>query len=210
MNKKQTLIFILIALSVMSPARSDAREHNRNVEFTAGIEWGYTSTLQEIFHYNFITDESMRVDLKGSNFHYFSNGHVLAKVGLRYFNHFDTTFNMGYCGIQEGRSFISYALRESIYYKGYRNNGLFNIMEAGEGGSSTFQLQPIYFGKLGMGYRFKISQELSIDALMSFQMSKDHPKSLIDRKTDTEIYYYQLRRSDVLYSAVNFSISLNF
>ena len=194
----------------MSGACLGARERNRAVEFTAGIEWGYTATFYENFHYNFVADEEMRVDLRGSNLNYFSNGHFLAKAGIRYLDRFDTTFNLGYCGIQEGRRFVSYAIRESFYYKGYRNSGLFNILEAGEGGPSTFQLQPVIFGKLGLGYRFKISQDLSIDTLLSFQLSEDHPKSLIDRKTETEIYYFQLRRSDVYYSAVNFSISLNF
>lgn len=187
-----------------------ARNPERKVEITGGLEWGYTATFYQNHNYIFYDEEGMRVDIVGGAFDYVSNGHILGRLGLRFFNRADFTFNFGYSGIQDARRILTYSLRTGYYYKGYRNNGIFNFIEGGVGGASTFESLPIVFGKLGAGYRIKLNRDLSLDAIISYQIAGDHPKNLEDKDHNVIAYYHQLRRSDIFNSALNFSIALNF
>lgn len=198
-------VFLLLTAQLL-----DARNPERKVELTGGLEWGYTATFYQNHNYIFYDEEGMRVDMVGGAFDYVSNGHVLGRLGLRFFNRADLTFNFGYCGIQDARRILTYSLRAGYYYKGYRNNGVFNFLEGGVGGASTFESQPIVFGKLGVGYRIKLNDDLSLDAIISYQLSEDHPKNIEDRNHEIIAYYHQLQRSDIFNSALNFSIAINF
>ena len=174
--------------------------------FVFGAEWGYTSSLFNIYHNNYLSPEGIRVDEKGVNFDYYSNGHVLAGVGYAFARKYEVGAYLGFIGVAQERRLVPLSLRATYYFDSYLSDGLFCYLDGGPAFGENQNVTLI--GKIGGGYRVKLSNRFSLDFLLSFHICSDHPK--IFNSDDQQITGDDLRRNDATYGGLNFTLALRF
>lgn len=174
--------------------------------FVYGVEWGYTSSLFNIYHNNYLSQEGIRVDEKGFDFDYSSNGHVLAGVSYAFARRYEAGAYLGFIGVSQDRRLVPVSLRATYYFDSYLSDGFFSYLD---GGAAFGENQNVtLIGKLGGGYRMKLSEHFCLDFLLSFHICSDHPK--IFYTDDQQITGDDLRRNDATYGGLNFSLALRF
>ena len=174
--------------------------------FVCGVEWGYTSSLFNIYHNNYLSPEGIRVDDKGFDFDYSSNGHVLAGVSYAFARRYEAGIYLGFIGVAQDRRLAPVSLRATYYFDSYLSDGLFCYLDAGPAFGKN---QPVtLIGKLGGGYRMKLSDHFSLDFILSFHVCSDHPNLFYS--DDRQITGDDLRRNDATYGGLNFSLALRF
>ncbi len=174
--------------------------------FVFGAEWGYTSSLFNIYHNNYLSPEGIRVDEKGVNFDYYSNGHVLAGVGYAFARKYEVGAYLGFIGVAQERRLAPLSLRATYYFDSYLSDGLFCYLDGGPAFGENQNVTLI--GKLGGGYRMKLSGHFCLDFILSFHLCSDHPKLFYN--DDRQITGDDLRRNDATYGGLNFSLALRF
>ena len=174
--------------------------------FVFGAEWGYTSSLFNIYHNNYLSPEGIRVDEKGVNFDYYSNGHVLAGVGYAFARKYEVGAYLGFIGVAQERRLVPLSLRATYYFDSYLSDGLFCYLDGGPAFGENQNVTLI--GKLGGGYRMKLSDHFCLDFILSFHLCSDHPKLFYN--DDQQITGEDLRRNDATYGGLNFTLALRF
>ena len=208
------LVIILAAaftlLAGTAPARAgEPARQARSARILYGIEWGYDLTLIDIYHRNYMDAiDGFRIDDDGVKPMLYSNAHATAHVDLEFARRFGIGLHAGYAGILEGIRFCPVSLRFSYFTKSYGMDGSFCFLEGGAGvHDNRSTVSP--FGRLGYGYRLKLTRRASMDFTGSLRLAADHPPIYDDTIRDY-VAEENIRRSDALYGAMVFSISLNF
>ena len=202
--KKCRQIFLVLSFLAGSAFSSSAAGRGDSF-FHYGLEWGYTSTIIHLYHNNYIAEEGYRVDKNAMEWCYNSNGHFYANAGLNYNGRHSSSICIGYIGIKQERHVLPLTFRQTFFFNSYDSDGALCFADAGlcihEKERNTF------IGRAGTGWRMALSTHCSIDFLLSFQISYDHPK-VIDNEQEVEKEH--LRRNDSTYGGVNFGIAVNF
>ena len=174
--------------------------------FVFGVEWGYTSSLFNIYHNNYLSPEGIRVDDKGFEFDYSSNGHILAGVSYAFARKYEAGMYLGFIGVAQDRRLVPLSLRATFYFDSYLSDGLFCYLDGGPAFGENQNVTLI--GKLGGGYRMKLSDHFCLDFILSFHICSDHPN--IFDNDDQQITGDDLRRNDATYGGLNFTLALRF
>ena len=200
----------LALLAGTAPARAgEPARQARSARVLYGIEWGYDLTLLNSYHRNY-TDavDGYRIDDEGVEAMFYSNGHATAHIDLEFARRFAIGLHAGYAGIQQRTRFYPMSLRFSYFAKSYNTDGSFCFLEGGAGiHENRTTVSP--FGRLGYGYRLSLTRRASMDFSASARCAFDHPP-IYDDSIRGYVEEENVRRSDALYGALVFSISLNF
>ena len=177
--------------------------------FSYGLEWGYTATFFKHAHYNFICSEDYRINEKYNTWWYYSNGSVLANAGVDLTKTLNVSAYSGLIGVYSHRWVIPAEMRVRFCPAGNGNDG--PVFQAGGGAvfpTSTLT-ETAARGLLGGGYRFAIFRSMSVDFLLSFNLTWDHD---LIKDPDTQAYVPHSAISSNMseYYAVNLSVALNF
>ena len=205
--KKLLAILLCILLSAAASA-ADGRGWYDHLDY--GLEWGYTATFWEVYHYNYTTPAGPRMDSRDSHFSYKSNGHLYGFVGARFARRFAADVLVGWAGIYEDRRVMPVTLRTTCFWKGYDRDGWKTFLEGGWCGAHSFAGKPVYIGKLGSGYRLMLDRCFALDLAVSLQGASDHPLGVYDKRREEAVPDANLRRSDSGYFSLNFTVSLCF
>ena len=195
-----------LCASVPSAAASHFAKGTKVNRFVYGVEWGYTSSLFNIYHNNYLSQEGIRVDERGFDFDYSSNGHVLAGVSYAFARRYEAGAYLGFIGVAQDRRLFPVSLRATYYFDSYLSDGFFSYLDGGVAFGENQDATLI--GKLGGGYRMKLSGHFCLDFLLSFHICSDHPK--IFGSDDQQITGDDLRRNDATYGGLNFTLALRF
>ena len=182
----------------------------KGAELDYGVEWGYSASVWESYHYNYTSPSGARIDTRDSHFSYKSNGHLYGFAGIRFARHFAADALVGWAGIYEGRRVVPVTLRASCFWKGYDRDGWKTFLEAGRCFADSFAGKPVYVAKLGTGYRMMLDRRFALDLALSLQGAYDHPLDVYDKGREEAVQDANLRRSDSGYLSLNFSLALCF
>ena len=198
------LLLSFAPLRAVNPARRDG-----GFRVLYGVEWGYDMQLLNAYHHNY-TDESdgFRVDEKKVKPTLYSNGHAAAHVTTEFAEKFALGFHVGYAGIQQRTRFFPMSLRFAYFMDSYTADGNFVFLEGGAGiHEQRSTVSP--FVRTGYGHRIRLTRRASMDFSASLRCTGDHPP-IYDASIPGYVDEKNVRRSDALYGALIFSISLNF
>lgn len=195
----------ILAAMMLFPLAMQAGEPH----FSYGLEWGYTATFFKHATHNFICSEGYRINDDINTWRFFSNGAVMANVGVDLTPRLNVSAYTGLLGVYSRRWVIPAELRFRYCPSGLAANG--PIFHAGAAAvyPTTTLTDTGARGLVGGGYRLAIYKTLSVDFLISFNLTVDH-----DLITDPDTREYVLRKditSNVSeYCGVNMSVALNF
>ena len=198
------LLVSFAPLRAGNPARRDV-----GFRVLYGVEWGYDMQLLDIHHYNY-TDEAdgFRVDERKVKPTLYSNGHATVHATAEFSERIAVGVYAGYAGIQQRTRFFPVALRFTYFTESCRTDGNFMFLEGGAGIHETRStVSP--FARAGYGYRMKLTRRASMDFSASVRCTEDHPP-IYDRNIPGYVPEDLVRRSDAMYGALVFAVSLNF
>lgn len=205
--KKSLLISLIVLLSFCGRAEAGGRKPGP--QFRCGVEWGYTSTVFESHHYNFLSAEGARVDVNEHSLIYNSNGQFLPYAGVA-MGRWEADLTCGYIGVIQDRRVFPVSLRGTYFHNGCTHDGVKLFADGGVCLGRSLNDQRILMGKCGGGYRLMITERSAMDFMLSVHCVYDHPMDVYVAE-----YRYSVPDSDLLgsnrhYAGINFSISLNF
>ena len=210
--KKRILIAAttLALLAGAGPVRAEnppGQEGSARLSY--GIEWGYDATVLDIYHYNYLDAvDGFRIDDKAAKPMLYSNGHASVHLTLEFAERWALGRHAGYAGIQQRTRIFPVALRSTYFLESFHEDGKFIFIESGAGlHEMRSNISP--YGRLGYGHRLALSRRNSIDFSASLRIAADHPP-IYDSSIPGYVADENIRRSDALYGAMLFSVSLNF
>jgi len=174
-----------------------------------GLEWGYTGTFLRSHQYNYIYSAGSRIIDNGSEWWYYSNGSVLANVGVDLTKTFNLSAYSGLLGVYSSRWMIPVELRARWCPSGLENDGFI----AHTGVAATFPTETLkdMAGRLniGGGYRVMVYRHISVDFLFSANATLDHDL-IKDPDTGQHILSSDITRNLSEYWGLNLSVAINF
>lgn len=208
---RKTALISIVAILCLMTGKAYAGDLSKKPDLALkyGVEWGYTATFFDYYHSNYFDpDVGYRIDNIETQFYLYSNAHVAAKIGVEFCRHYAVTLLAGYAGIKQDRRIFPVTVRAAFFPVSVSEDGW---QFFGEGGAGLHHSSEPYsiLGKLGAGYRIKLSRKSSLDFLSYLRLSTDHP-GIYSMDIAGHIPEELVRRSDGLYGSLNFSISLNF
>lgn len=207
MRKASVILLLLSLLSCALSAQDKGRWYDY---FDYGVEWGYSGTFWDSFHYNYTSVDGARLDSRDDRLTFKSNGHLYGFVGARFARYFAADALVGWVGVYEGRRVVPVTLRGSVFFRGYDADGMKLFLEGGRCIAPSFSGKPIYIAKLGTGYRIMLESNFALDLALSLQAVHDHPLGVYDHIREESVPDANLRRSDCSYMSLNLSFALCF
>lgn len=210
MNKFRYIITLLLPLLLAASSYAGERNNSKDYpRFTFGAEGYAVQTFADYSHFNFISREGERVDIKGMALKYFINGQFLLNAGINVSRNVNISLNIGYAGVDKGERICPLTMRATWFIG---NNPLasrwFTLLDTGTAiGSSTEK--PALLGKIGGGYRISLNRICKLDFLINFQCAFIHPPTyemIEGNPIDSE----NLRRNNSIVSSFGVGIGLNF
>ena len=175
--------------------------------FTYGVEWSYTATIHSIWHYNFFSPDGYRVDLKGNEMMYCSNGEAYVNAGYNFNENWNLSLYIGIAGISTLHKAVPVWLRGTyLFGNDPSDDRWFAFAEAGSGLSLKIPPQEIFSCKAGGGYRISLSRNTKIDFLMAVKVSYDHPDITYD---DVKIDFNKINRNGMTLTSVSVGMAIN-
>ncbi len=198
------LLVSFAPLRAVEPARRDGA-----FRVLCGVEWGYDMQLLDAYHYNYMdAADGFRIDEKKVKPMLYSNGHATVHATAEFSERIAVGLYAGYSGIQQRTRFFPVSLRMSYFTGSCRTDGDFVFLEGGAGfHENRSTVSP--FTKAGYGYRMKLTNRASLDFSASLRCTGDHPP-IYDTSIPGYVDDENVRRSDAVYGALVFAISLNF
>lgn len=199
---KKFLTILALALCACSASAWTPR-------FSYGLEWGYTGTFLKTHQYNYIYSAGSRIVDNGAYPWYYSNGSVLANVGLDVSSHINLSVYSGLLGVYSRRWFVPVEFRTRWCPGGLDNDG--PVFHAGEAVAfpTTTLRETASRTTLGGGYRFMVYRHISVDFLLSFNLSTDHDR-IIDPDTGEYVSRTVMTSNNSQYWGINISAAINF
>lgn len=178
-------------------------------EIKYGVEWGASALLLNTYQFNYVDPtDGYRVDEKGMEYHFYTNAHMLADVGVNFRNHFCASVYVGYEGIKQEKRIFPVTVRASYFFNDYHSDGMLCFLEGGTGIHPNDKFFSS-IGRLGAGYRLSLSQNGSLDLLASIKFTTDRPE-IANIHTGYPVPEHYIRYSFAGYGAVTLGIALNF
>lgn len=206
---RKTLIFISLLFTSLPLCHAGNQGQKGSLRFRYGVEWGYTISISNSYHYDYIhPEDGFRVDRKDTDFYAYSNAYANLNTGVEFLRHFGASLHAGFAGIKQERRMVPVSIRESFFFNGYDSDGVLAFIEEGLGiHGSEDRLS--YFAKMGAAYRIALGARESLDLGLSFQAVTDHPP-VYDNDTNDYVPDEYLRMTDALYGSINLSVSIHF
>lgn len=198
---RKILLFSILSLSYIGLSGQGRAEP------VFSLEWGGSVSLLEAYHRNYIADEGYRVDEKGTVSSLRSNGQVILKAGVRFFDHYTVALNSGLMGIRQKRNVIPISARFTYNFDSYSKNGLLTFLEAGMIYPNVSYVS--YLGQGGAGYRIRLSNKFSLDLQLSLRVCGDE-RRIYDPDTGEMINVWNIRKNSSTFLATVYSVSINF
>ena len=194
-----TAVLLLFALGLQA----------RGPRLSYGLEWGYTGTFLRTYQYNYIYSAGSRIIENDAVWWYYSNGGVLADVGLDLGSHVNLSVYSGLLGVYSRRWMVPVELRTRWCPLGLDSNG----PVAHLGAALTFPTTTLRetSGRInaGGGYRVIVYKDISVDFLLSAVVTSDHDL-IPDPDTSYHVPSRDISRNYAEYWGVNFSVAINF
>lgn len=199
------LIFILLILSAFI-FNTNAQERSFP-RFTYGAEWSYTATIHSIWHYNFFSPDGYRVDLKGNEMMYCSNGEAYVNAGYNFNENWNLSLYIGIAGVGNLHKAVPVSFRSTYLFGNTPyDDRWFTFAEAGSGLSLKVPPQEIFSCKVGGGYRISLSRNTKIDFLMAVKVTYDHPDITYD---DVKIDLNRINRNSISLTSISVGMAIN-
>lgn len=202
-TSRKLLIFCILSLMHFT-ASGQGRAH---LEPVFGVEWGGALTLAEYYHWNYIAGEGNRVDEKGNIYSFKSTGVLMAKAGVRFYDHYTATLNSGIIGIRQQRSAVPITARFTYSFHPYDTNGWICYLEGGAVYPNRYYAN--FIAESGAGYRLNLSHRFSLDFTVSLRVCGDE-RQITDPETGNEVDVWNIRKNNSLFHAACYKIALNF
>lgn len=200
-----SIICLLLSAS-LSAAGEDYVGTKKRLRY--GVEWSYIMTLQSGYHHNYFSTEGFRVDVRGNDFLYYSNGEVLLHAGYDIRNNWNISLYMGYAGVHDIHSTIPVSIRATRYSdSNIHGDKWFGFTDLGSGICLKREPQEILTGKIGGGYSLALSPTTMLDLILAARITYTHP-SIIDQ--GDLIYLNKINRNNAYVSALSIGIGIRF
>lgn len=199
---KRTLLILTLALCALCLKA-------RTPRLSYGLEWGYTGSFLRHCDYSFICSEGYRIVEHEDQWRYFSNGSVLANVGLDLTRSVNLSVYSGLLGVWARRWMVPVELRARYCPAGLHSDGL--VCHAGAAlNFPTKTLKETGFRvHAGAGYRLAVYRDISVDLLLSIQYTTDHDL-IKDPDTGSWVPHSSIEFNNASYLALNISAAINF
>lgn len=178
--------------------------------FTFGLESSYVLTFLDYSHFNFISADGDRRDVKSMSAGAWSNGQILLHGGVNVSERVNVSLYTGYSGIFVRERMIPVSLRVTWFYgRDPMRNRWMTFCSAGAGFNNPDLKRISAEGKAGGGYRISLNRHVKMDLLMAFQEVYTHIRAF-EYDTGNYVPADRLRRNDTWISAFTFGIALVF
>lgn len=199
--KKLALILLFLACSVKLPAQG------LNVSY--GLEWGYTASFFRTVRYSYVCSDGYRIVDNSSSFNYFSNGTILANVGLDLLPKLNLSLYSGLEGIWSDRWVVPVELRLRFCPAGLYENGFICSLGSSVNFPTKTLRETCMRASAGAGYRVAIYKDISMDFLLSVGYSTDHDQ-IKDPISGEIVTYSNISHNDSGYLGISLSAAINF
>ena len=197
-------VIVIATLLLLQPCLMATRPR-----LSYGLEWGYAGTFLNTWQYNYIYSSGSRIIDNGHRWWYYSNGSLLANVGMDLGEKVNLSLYSGIHGVYFKRRMIPLELRARWCPSGLQNNGLITYC----GVAAMFPTAPLRDisprVNIGAGYRVKVYKATCVDFLLSFAISGDHG-SIEDPDTSSPVPAQDITSNFTQYWSAGFSVALNF
>lgn len=178
---------------------------------TFGIEADYAGTFFNFAHFNYISEDAYRIDIKEVSSEYVSNGQIIMNVGVNVSGNVNLSLNCGYMGLYSRTRLVPVTVRASWLFgdKPLENRWL-AFLDVGCG-ISKLRITDDIAGllKLGCGYRISLNRSVKLDFLCGLQGAYYQPK-VYETQGSLEVRGGDLRRNDSYNSSIFIGIGLVF
>ena len=202
--KRLILILLLFCTFALKP---DAQE-KPFPRFTYGAEWSYVATMHTVWHYNFFSPDGYRVNIKGSESMFRSNGEAYLNAGYNFNEKWNLSVYIGITGLCGLHNAVPLSLRGTYHFGNDPDaDRWFTFMEAGSGVSLKVPPQEIFACKAGGGYRISLSRNTKLDFLMAVKMTYAHPDIVYD---DVTIDFERINRNGMTMVSATLGMAVKF
>ena len=202
--KKKLLTLLIAVLLLPAAARAGGFPH-----ISYGLEWGYTGTFLYSWQHNFICSEGYRIIEGNDVWRYFSNGMLLANLGVDIGDRVNMSVYSGFAGVYFKRRMIPVELRARYCPSGLYSNGVICYAAAGLMYPTATRIDTNMGFKLGAGYRVAVFRTISVDFLLSAHLTTDHDK-ITDPDTKMYVPTRDITNCGAQYYALCASLAINF
>ena len=192
---KRFAAYILIILLPMISSAEEKTSSAKRMTYVA--EWGYVCTFFSGYHNNYFSPDGWRVDEKDSRLKYFSNAELNLHLGCDVSDNWNISGYLGLTAIQDTDYCIPVSLRATRY---------FHENQKGDRWLTFIDLE-ILTGKIGTGYRIKLSEHTKLDFIAALRLNYTHSDIIFE---NTEINYDRINRNNTYGCAISIGVSLSF
>ena len=199
--KKKLLILLLMACSL------EALAWKPNVSY--GLEWGYTASFLRTVRYSYICSDGYRIVDNSAGFNYFSNGSILANVGLDVLPKLNVSLYSGLIGVWSDRWMVPVELRLRFCPAGLYEDGFIYSLGTSANFPTKTLRETCLRASAGAGYRVAVFRDISVDFLLSVGYSTDHDQ-IKDPISGDIVTYSNISHNDSGYLGISLSAAINF
>ena len=199
--KKGLLILMLLACSI------EALAWKPNVSY--GLEWGYTGSFLRNVRYSYICSDGYRIVDNSAGFNYFSNGSVLANVGLDVLPKLNVSVYSGLIGVWSDRWMVPVELRLRFCPAGLYSDGFICSLGTSANFPTKVLRETCMRVSAGAGYRVAVFKDISVDFVMSVGYSTDHDQ-IRDAISGAIVTSSNISHNDSGYLGISISAGINF
>ena len=210
MLKKTGIILSLILMTAVVTSAADKTRAFPRVTF--GLEGSYAVTFLTFNHYNYISAEGYRVNSKKYDTGIRGNGQLLLNVGCNVSRNLNLALYTGMTGIYSRGLGTPLTLRATVLFgQDPDSRRWFTFADGGVIADWAGEPRVSPCGKLGGGYRIRLSRSVKLDFIVAYQMLVAHPPVNEDiGGTLVPVAESRLRRSDTWGNSLAFGIGLVF
>lgn len=215
MRGNRIIFAALVPALLFSPFQASGRDDGAAKRawprFTFGIESSYVLTFMNRSHFNFISADGGRRDVKSFSAGLWSNGQFLVHGGVNLTEKVNISLYTGYGGIFVRERMVPVSVRVSWFYgRDPMKNRWMSFCSVGAGFNNPDMLSRISAeGKAGGGYRISLNRHVKMDMLLAFQEVYTHIRAY-ENDTGSYVPEERLRRNDTWIGAFTFGIGLVF
>lgn len=174
---KRLLLILLISSTFNNNVNGQERPMEDYSGLTFGAEWSYVGTVHGNSRYNYFDPEGYRVNRQEILNGYWSNGEVLLHIGYNLNHHWNLSMYAGITGLAEFHNAVPVSLRATYCFG---NDALkdrwITFADIGTGVSIKSEPQEIWTGKIGGGYRVRLSRDTKLDLIAAIRLTCTHPQ----------------------------------
>lgn len=203
---KKIISILLILCTFNTYINAQGRGEEGYPRLTFGAEWGYVATFWEFTHNNFFSAEGYRINEKGSEFRYHSNGDLYLHAGYNFDEYWNLSLYAGYGGANGMHKIVPISIRATRYYgDDPLMDRWFTFADLGSGICIKKPIQEILTGKFGGGYRMSLSRDTKLDLMIGLRLTYTHLEVIHDGK---QIPHKMINRNNTLCGGLSISLAL--